>query len=386
MANSKGSIAIVGAGIGGLCSGVFLSRLGFEVTIYDQASRFGRVGAGIQQTPNAMKVHRKLGTEARLRQAAFQSPSGISREWDTGKITNELTLGDEVERRYGAPYLLMHRADLHAAIESVLPAGMVQFNRKLTGIDQNTHAVTLTFADGSRVTADAVIGADGVHSVIREWMLGPEKPRFSGRVAYRTTYPARLLGAAPITPVRTKWWGPDRHMVVYYVTANRDELYFVTSQPEDAEWMTRESWSQKGDLKVLRDAYAGFHPEVRAIVEACPEVHKWALMERDPLPRWCEGRVTLLGDACHPMTPYMAQGAASALEDAAMLSRCMEHTNADGVVQAFRRYEASRLPRTAEIQQTSSKNTWMRSATDPTWVYGYDVWTAPLVEPAKAAA
>ena len=386
MANSKGSIAIVGAGIGGLCSGVFLSRLGFEVTIYDQASRFGRVGAGIQQTPNAMKVHRKLGTEARLRQAAFQSPSGISREWDTGKITNELTLGDEVERRYGAPYLLMHRADLHAAIESVLPAGMVQFNRKLTGIDQNTHAVTLTFADGSRVTADAVIGADGVHSVIREWMLGPEKPRFSGRVAYRTTYPARLLGAAQITPVRTKWWGPDRHMVVYYVTANRDELYFVTSQPEDAEWMTRESWSQKGDLKVLRDAYAGFHPEVRAIVEACPEVHKWALMERDPLPRWCEGRVTLLGDACHPMTPYMAQGAASALEDAAMLSRCMEHTNADGVVQAFRRYEASRLPRTAEIQQTSSKNTWMRSATDPTWVYGYDVWTAPLVEPAKAAA
>ena len=379
-------IAIVGAGIGGLCSGVFLSRLGFEVTIYDQASRFGRVGAGIQQTPNAMKVHRKLGTEARLRQTAFNSPAGISREWDSGKITNELTLGDEVERRYGAPYLLMHRADLHAAIESVLPAGMVQFNRKLTGIDQNARAVTLAFADGSRVTADAVIGADGVHSVIREWMLGPEKPRFSGRVAYRTTYPARLLGAAQITPLRTKWWGPDRHMVVYYVTANRDELYFVTSQPEDAEWMTRESWSQKGDLNVLREAYAGFHPEVRAIVEACPEVHKWALMERDPLSRWCEGRVTLLGDACHPMTPYMAQGAASALEDAAMLSRCMENVTVDGVVQALRRYEANRLPRTAQIQQTSSKNTWMRSATDPTWVYGYDVWTAPLVDADRAAA
>ena len=129
MAKNKGSIAIVGAGIGGMCSGVFLSRLGFDVTIYDQASRFGRVGAGIQQTPNAMKVHRQLGTEARLRQVAFQSPSGISREWDSGKISNELTLGDEVERRYGAPYLLMHRAELHAAIESVLPPGLVQFNR-----------------------------------------------------------------------------------------------------------------------------------------------------------------------------------------------------------------------------------------------------------------
>jgi 2-polyprenyl-6-methoxyphenol hydroxylase-like FAD-dependent oxidoreductase len=386
MATSKGSIAIVGAGIGGLTSAVFLSRLGFSVTIYDQAARFGRVGAGIQQTPNAMRVHRKLGTEARLRQVAFTAPVGRSREWDTGRITNELTMGDDIEHQYGAPYLLLHRADLHAAIESVLPSGIVQFNRKLVGIDQNSQGVTLAFADGSRVQADAVIGADGVHSVVREWMLGPEKPRFTGRVAYRTTYPSRLLGANRPAPSRTKWWGPDRHMVVYYVTANCDELYFVTSQPEDAQWMTRESWSQKGDLKVLREAYAGFHPEVRAIVDACPEVHKWALMERDPLPRWCEGRVTLLGDACHPMTPYMAQGAASALEDAAMLSRCLEGIDADGIAQAFKRYEANRLPRASEIQTTSSKNTWMRNATDPTWVYGYDVWSAPLVDPQTALA
>ena len=160
-----------------------------------------------------------------------------------------------IEQKYGAPYLLMHRADLHAAIESVLPPGLVRFNHKLVGIDQNASQVTLAFADGSRVSADAVIGADGVHSVIREWMLGPEKPRFTGRVAYRTTYPARLLGNAQINPLRTKWWGPDRHMVVYYVTANRDELYFVTSQPEDASWMTRESWSQKGDLKEIGRAH-----------------------------------------------------------------------------------------------------------------------------------
>ena len=129
------------------------------------------------------------------------------------------------------------------------------FDHKLVGIDQNTQGVTLAFANGNHVMADAVIGADGVHSVIREWMLGPEKPRFTGRVAYRTTYPSALLGAAQINPLRTKWWGPDRHMVVYYVTANRDKLYFVTSQPEDAQWMTRESWSQQGDLNVLREAY-----------------------------------------------------------------------------------------------------------------------------------
>ena len=380
MAPAKGSVAIVGAGIGGLTTAALLSRLGFEVAIYEQASRFARVGAGIQQTPNAMQVHRKLGTETRLRALAFAAPKGISREWDTGAITNELPMGDEVERRYGAPYLLMHRADLHASVESIVPAGIVQFNRKLVGLEQNSRSVRLAFADGSRVEAQAVIGADGVHSVVRESMLGPEKPRFTGRVAYRTTFPAQLLGSAQITPARTKWWGPDRHMVVYYVNSRHDELYFVTSQPEDASWMTRESWSQKGDLQVLRDAYAGFHREVRAIVEACPDVHKWALMERDPLPRWCEGRVTLLGDACHPMTPYMAQGAASALEDAAILSRCLEGVDADGIAPALKRYEVNRLPRTAEIQQTSAKNTWMRSATDPTWVYGYNAWSVPLVD------
>lgn len=383
---SKRTIAIIGAGIGGLAAGAFLSRLGFEVAIYEQASRFARVGAGIQQTPNAMRVHRRLGTEQRMRKIAFAAPAGISREWDSGKVTNELELGEAIEQRYGAPYLLLHRADLHAIIESVLPAGLVQFSRKLVGLEPDAHGVTLAFANGTRASAQAVIGADGVHSTVRNAMLGPEQPRFTGRVAYRTTYPARLLFGQRITPVRTKWWGPDRHVVIYFVTANLDEIYFVTSQPEDAGWMTPESWSQKGDLNVLRAAYAGFHPEVRAVMQACPEVHKWALMERNPLPRWCEDRITLLGDACHPMTPYMAQGAASALEDAAMLSRCLEGVDADGIAHAFRRYEANRLPRTAEIQQTSSKNTWMRSATDPTWVYGYDVWSAPLIDPQSASA
>ncbi|MGH8636649.1 MAG: FAD-dependent monooxygenase, partial [Burkholderiales bacterium] len=268
---SKGSIAIIGAGIGGLAAGVFLSRLGFEVTIYEQSSRFARVGAGIQQTPNAMRVHRRLGTEQRMREIAFAAPAGISREWDSGKVTNELELGEAIEHRYGAPYLLLHRADLHAIIESVLPPGIVQFNRKLAGLDQDANGVTLTFADGTRASAQAVIGADGVHSTVRNGMLGPEKPRFTGRVAYRTTYPARLLGDQRITPVRTKWWGPDRHVVIYFVTANLDELYFVTSQPEDAGWMTPESWSQKGDLNGLREAYAGFNPEVRAVMQACPE-------------------------------------------------------------------------------------------------------------------
>lgn len=372
------SIAVVGAGIGGLAAATLLARAGHRVRVYEQASKFARVGAGIQMTPNAMKVLRGLGLEARLRNVAFQSPAGVSREWDTGKVTNELRMGKEIEERYGAPYLFLHRADLHAAIESVVPAGCVELNRKLAGLDQNANGVAITFTDGSRAEADCVVGADGVHSTVRELMLGPEQPRFTGRVAYRTTFPAALMGSERITPVRTKWWGPDRHMVVYYVTRNLDEVYFVTSQPESVEWMTPESWSAKGNLKDLREAYAGFHPEVQAVLRACPDVHKWALLERDPLPRWTEGRVALLGDACHPMTPYMAQGAASALEDSAVLSRCLDGIDTDGVAKALRIYEATRKPRTSEIQGSSRKNTWMRTETDPTWVYGYDAWTTPL--------
>ncbi len=376
--SSKLRIAIIGAGIGGLAAAALLKRAGHDVNVYEQAPRFARVGAGIQMAPNAVKVLRKLGVEAQLVRSAFQSEFALSRQWNTGEITSKLPLGHSVEERFGVPYLFLHRADLHAAIASAVPAGVVQLGRKLAGLDQDEKIVTLSFTDGTRARADAVIGADGVHSLVREILLGPERPRFTGRVAYRATFPAARLGDVAITPVRTKWWGPDRHMVVYYVTAARDELYFVTSVPEGAEWMTPESWSSKGDLSELKAAYAGFHPEVQSVLNACQEVHKWALFERDPLPRWSADRIVLLGDACHPMTPYMAQGAASALEDAAVLARCLEQTGGDGLEQAFSLYEATRKPRASAIQAGSSANNWLRGETDPAWVYGYDACTAPL--------
>ena len=371
-------IAIVGAGIGGLAAAALLARAGHAVRVYEQAPRFARVGAGIQMAPNAVKVLRLLGVEERLRSVAFQPDLALSREWDSGKVTGELKLGGDVEARFGAPYLFLHRADLHSAIESAVPPGTVRLGMKLTGLDQNAREATLTFADGTRVHADAVIGADGAHSLLRELLLGADRPRFTGRIAYRTVFPAERLGAARPASVRTKWWGPDRHMVVYYVTAARDELYFVTSVPERAEWMTPESWSARGDLEELRAAYAGFHSEVQALLRAASEVHKWGIFERDPLPCWREGRVVLVGDACHPMTPYMAQGAASALEDAAVLARCIAEADEDGLEQAFALYEATRKPRASAIQTGSSKNNWLRGDTDPAWVYGYDATTAPL--------
>jgi 6-hydroxynicotinate 3-monooxygenase len=176
----------------------------------------------------------------------------------------------------------------------------------------------------------------------------------------------------------TKWWGPDRHIVIYYVRPDRSEVYFVTSQPDPG--FTEESWSLIGDVNELREAFTDFHPEVRHVLASCPEVNKWALVDRDPLPRWSDGNITLLGDACHPMTPYMAQGAAMAIKDGAVLSRCLENVDRAGVADAFRRFEATRKPRTSRMQLSSRTNTWLRDKTDPDWMYGYDAWTAPLAE------
>jgi salicylate hydroxylase/6-hydroxynicotinate 3-monooxygenase len=263
-----------------------------------------------------------------------------------------------------------------------VPAGSVHLATKLTRLEQLDGPVRLSFADGTSVEADAVIGADGLHSVVREALFGEDTPRFSGRVAYRGVFAAALLRGRDLGASRTKWWGADRHIVIYYTTARRDEVYFVTSVPEPAEWLTPESWSATGDVKELRAAFEGFHEDVRAVLEACPECHKWAILDRDPLPAWSKGRVVLLGDACHPMTPYMAQGAATAMEDAAVLARAIE--DAPDLESAFRLYEAHRKPRTSRIQAISSANTWMSAASnqDPDWLYGYDAWTAPLSVPA----
>jgi salicylate hydroxylase/6-hydroxynicotinate 3-monooxygenase len=271
------SIAIVGAGIGGLAAAAALRRFGIDAMVYEQAEQFTRVGAGIQQSPNAVKVHRGLGIEERLRDVGFAPSSSLNRDAFTGKVTNDHPLGREVEERYGAPYLTLHRGDLHAALAGIVPADCVCLGKKLAAIRSDGPRVELAFADGSTDEADAVIGADGVHSLIRDHMAGPSAPRFTGRLAYRTTFPASLLRNVDVGTARTKWWGHDRHIVIYNITANRDEIYFTTSQPERTDWMTRESWSIKGDLAEMRAAFVSFHSDVQAVLAAAPEVHKWGI-------------------------------------------------------------------------------------------------------------
>jgi 6-hydroxynicotinate 3-monooxygenase len=368
-------ISIVGAGIGGLAAAAVLRQKGMEVTVYEQTAAFARVGAGIQVSPNAMRVLRGLGLEQRIRDSAFQPGFWRNRDFDTGGMRFEFPLGAEAEARYGAPYLLMHRADLHAGLLSLLPPGIIRLGCYLMAVEEKVDGVVLRFADGSEARADMVIGADGVHSPVREHLHGAKRPRFSGRVAYRTVFPAALLGNIQVDD-NTKWWGRDRHIVIYYVNSRRDELYFVTSVPE-GDW-TSESWSSVGNVKALRDAFAEFHPDVRHVLAFCPKVHKWAIVQRDPLPFWSSRRIVLRGDSCHPMTPYMAQGAAMAMEDAVVLGRCLDGADADALPERFRLYELTRKARTARVQIGSHENRFMSGRTNPDWVYAYDAWSVPL--------
>src|SRR5690242_15082522 len=236
MPTSKPSIAIVGAGMGGLAVAATLRQAGFDPQIFEQAPCFARIGAGIQMMPNSMKVLRGIGVEDRLRQVAFAPYSHLNRDGYTGEVTRELPMPESL---YGAPYLCMHRADLHDALLSALPAECIQLGKKLVGLEQQSGQVGLAFADGTRVTADAAVGADGVHSLVRDIVVGPDAPIHRGRIAYRAVFPTALMGGFDIGRSRIKWWGSDRHIVIYYTNKAKSEVYFVTSVPEDAGWMTR---------------------------------------------------------------------------------------------------------------------------------------------------
>ena len=379
---AKLKVAIIGAGMGGLTAAAILARRGIDADIYEQAAEFTRIGSGIQMSPNAMKVLRAIGLEGQLRDIAFRPEHQLSRDWDTGHVNLDYPFGDTSEKRYGAPYLLMHRGDLHALLATAVPAERLHRGKKLVTLTHLDSGARLGFEDGSTVEADAVIAADGVHSFVREQMFGRENPTYSGRVAYRTTFPASLL-KAPIDDC-TKWWGKDRHIVIYYTTRAKDEVYFVTSVPEPA-W-TQESWSLKASTDELRKAFVGFHPIVTDVLAVCPQVNKWAIFEREPMKSWTKGNVVLIGDACHPMTPYMAQGAATSMEDAAVLARCLEGVDCTGVHAAFKMFEAARKERTAQIQLVSHQNIWLHRSGDTDWVFGYDAWKAPIGDTRVASA
>jgi len=348
-------ILIAGGGIGGLSAALCLARQGHRVRVLEQASGFDEVGAGIQLSPNCTRVLHDLGLAAALQDVAFVPAGTEIRDWQSGAIITANPLGREVQARYGFSYYHVHRADLiqvlaHAA--QAEPGISLHNDARVDRIRQSAHGVSVE-AGGAHYDGALLVGADGIHSTVRTALFGAEAPAFTGNVAWRGLVPADRLPAGLVRPVTTAWWGPGGHFVHYYVRGRA--LVNCVCVIEKTGWEL-ESWTERGDHGELRHDFAGWHDGVQALIDnmdrdAC---FKWALFDRPPMPQWSEGRVTLLGDACHPTLPFMAQGAAMAIEDAAVLAHCL--ARGDDVARSLKQYEDLRRDRTSRIQEGSRRN------------------------------
>jgi 6-hydroxynicotinate 3-monooxygenase len=370
-------IAIVGAGVGGAVAGKLLQDSGYDVVLYEQAPAISRIGAGIHLGPNALRVLNYIGVGQYVADHGVQPDAWVSRRLETGETLFRLPLGPTAVACYGAPYVTIHRGDLHMALTGALDPKIVHFGRQLVDLRTAGRQMELRFADGTSATADLVIGADGLYSRVREILLGVEAPIYTGVSGHRTTIPIERLKGIEVADL-TKWFGSDRYTLVYFLTDTRDELYVVTGVPEPA-WESATSWVESSPTE-MREALRLACAELQSIIaEIDGPVTKWGFFTREPLPFWSHGPVVLIGDACHPMKPTMAQGACMAMEDSAMLVRCL--VEADNLPTALRLYEANRKERTHKVQTISGHNTWLRSPMDPSWAYAYDPFSIPLLEP-----
>lgn len=352
--NKKPGIGIVGGGIGGLTAALALLRKGQDVTVFEQAAQLQEVGAGLQISPNGCRVLFDLGLEREIRDICFEPEGKEIRLWNTGDTWKLFDLGVESQARYGVPYITVHRNDLHQvlvkAVEAAAP-GAIRLDHRFTGVEQRGEQVTLSFQDKPDATFDVVIGADGVHSKMRELLFGAGPAKFTGIVAWRGVIPAELLPERLTRPIGTNWIGPGGHVIHYPI--RRGELINFTSVIERQDWKT-ESWTSAGTNQEYHDDYPGWHEDVHAYIAAIPQPFKWALIARPPMQNWVNGRVALLGDACHPSLPFLAQGAVMALEDACILGRAFEEF--DTVDEALDRYQRLRIPRTTRAVEGANAN------------------------------
>ena len=346
-------IAVVGAGLGGLTAAVALRQAGFAVDVYEQASELTEVGGGINLGPNAARILYQLGLGAALDREAVRPLSTHQRRWQDGRTLQKAPLNPRCEELYGAPHLTVHRADLLAIIASGFAPERLHLGHRLVGLSDKGDRVEARFENGVRVTSDVVIGADGINSTVRAALLGEEAPRFAGCVAYRGLVPVERIADLGLDLGSQSWVGPGGHFVHYFVSRGR-LLNFVGWTEHDT-W-NREDWTDRATVGRALQAFAGWHPQIRRIIGAAETCFIWALFDREPLPCWSVGRITLLGDACHPMYPFMGQGAAQAIEDGATLTACLAAAGADAPDAVLLRYEALRRPRVTRLQEMSRAN------------------------------
>jgi salicylate hydroxylase len=362
---ASNKVVVIGGGIGGLVSALALLKRGLEVEVYEQAARLGEVGAGIQISPNGTRVLLALGLEERLRRIAVNPLRKEIRHWHTGKTWNWYDLGATSAQRYGAPHVLLHRGDLHGLLVDAvqrLKRDAIHLSRRCVDVTQSGEYADVRFETGETVRAAFVIGADGIHSKVRERLFGPGRPEFTGCVAWRAVVPMERLPAGAATRVSTNWLGPRGH-VLHYPIRGGELLNFLGIVERD-DWQV-ESWTVQGTMSELAGDYQGWHPDVQAIIRNMDTPFKWALMVRGPMERWSKGRITLLGDACHPILPFLGQGGVMAIEDAYVMAACLKKYFADPAT-AGARYEDIRRERTAAVVRKSHEN--RKQAFDPALV------------------
>lgn len=388
MPNPSLRIAVVGGGIGGLATAAFCHRAGLECTVYEQASALKEVGAGLVVAPNAVRLLRRLGALGDFAKRAVRLETGWEfRRWADGTVLSAEDLAASCERLYGEHTYTAHRADLLETLRALIPNDQLRLSSRCVSVDAAAERVGLRFASGEAIEADVVVGADGIHSVVRATVAEPAPPAYSGLCAFRALVPAGKAPGFSRRNAQTLWVGPGHHLVHYPVSAGRFVNLVAFAPAGD---YTIESWTATVPVAEFLAEFAGWDPRLVSLIESGGTPGRWALLDRAPLRRWSHGRVTLLGDAAHPMFPFFAQGAAQAMEDAAVLAGCLAADPADPV-EALRRYESLRLPRATRLQDVSRARAHINhlpdgpeqrardasfTEADPlvanAWIYGYD--------------
>ena len=341
-------VGIVGAGIGGVALARALRQRGIDAYLFERASAFGEIGAGVQITPNAAKVLGALGLAEALDRVGFLPEAMVGRNWDTARELFRTPLQEICPRLFGANFYHVHRADVHAILCADIPADRVRFNVQCVGVERTQEGATARFSDGTSFQADLIVGADGIHSVVRDALWGKSQASFTGHMCWRALVPVEQHPLPFVSPDASFWMGPKAHIVTYYVKGGA--AVNIVAVNESADWVA-ESWTEPSTREELLAAYQGWHPNIISLFERVDssQTFKWGLFDRDPMNQWSQGRVTLLGDAAHPMLPFLSQGAAMAIEDGYVLAAALAHYGSD-VEAALRAYEAERRPRTARVQ------------------------------------
>ncbi len=355
-------VAIIGGGIGGLTAAIALSAAGIEVAVYEAAAELREIGAGVALHPNAMRVLRAIGAEDGVRKIAGQSQWQVLRNGMTGRLISRTNRAEQAAT-FGIEGATAHRADLLDVLAALVPPGVVSLGKRCVSVDSGGDAevAVARFADGSEAEADVIVGADGIHSVVRTALFGPDAPRFTGKVCYRSVIPAAAVAGTPFAAENGQWLGPHGTIVLYPLRG--EELINVVAHYDDDSY-SRESWVERCERAEVLDRYTGWNESLLRLFGAGDTWYKWALYDRDPIPAWTRGRVTLLGDAAHPMLPYLGQGACQAIEDGAVLATALSAPGASADPAAGR-YERTRRPRASRVVLTARERGLSNHLTSP---------------------